>query len=76
MREKGLVAEIESRSEPLPTTMLSLVMRLQKELPGEEEVARTVAEWIRAGRVVLTGNFKGQRHFDLEDASEPRAHVA
>jgi len=48
-------------AQPLRTTMLELVVGLWRETDLEVDVVRVAAERIRTGRVVLIGNFAGQR---------------
>lgn len=47
--------------QPLPTTMLELVTRLTPLTADEDETARAVVALLDAGRVRLTGSFRGQR---------------
>jgi hypothetical protein len=46
---------------PRFSTLLTLVQSLCDETDSEQELVRTAADLVNSGRVVLTGNFKGQR---------------
>jgi GTP cyclohydrolase FolE2 len=55
------IEKTPSTISPLRTTMLSLVVRLLEDTGDEHEAARLARHWIQTGRVILTGNFAGQR---------------
>ena len=55
------IEKTPSTAQPLRTTMLSLVARLLEDTDDEYEAARVARHWIQTGRVILTGNFAGQR---------------
>jgi hypothetical protein len=47
---------------PARSTLLSLVLQLQRNLTlSEDEVIRRAMRLVNSGRVVLTGSFAGQR---------------
>jgi hypothetical protein len=59
-------AKIENPSQrdgiPTRSTLLSLVLQLQRNLTlSEDEVIRRAMRLVNNGRVVLTGSFAGQR---------------
>lgn len=49
------------RRLPRFSTLLMLVQSLCDRTDSEQELVRVAAELVNSGRVVLTGNFKGQR---------------
>ena len=48
-------------TEPVHSTLLSLVQSLQESTSSEDEVVENARELENSGRVILTGNFKGCR---------------
>ena len=48
-------------TEPVRSTLLSLVQSLQELTNFEDEVVESARELVNSGRVILTGNFKGCR---------------
>ena len=56
----GAIAATAS-GERQRSTLLALVWDLQEDTESADEVVETAANLVNSGRVVLTGNFRGQR---------------
>jgi hypothetical protein len=55
------VPSATAENEVVETTLLELVQTIGELTPDDREVVATVIEMLRAGRVRLIGNFRGQR---------------